>query len=178
MRNIQNESGRTMLEMLGVLAIMGVIMYGAIAGISFGVESFKINATFNLLEELSQGVIDLYSWSPTYNSSGAEIENVVCQNDVVECNSGYKSASGGEKIKTQLTNSTITIGSTGDRFVIYHHKLSNLACSRLSNMTYSNLCVRFEDENKKCGIDHLPAGFQHTNCDEADGNCVLVLISR
>ena len=76
MTKAKNESGRTMLEMLGVLAIMGVIMYGAIAGIGFGVDMYKINATFNDVEELSQGVIDLFSWNaggyPT-NSFGTAV---------------------------------------------------------------------------------------------------------
>ena len=58
-----NESGRTMVEMMGVLAIIGVIMYGAIVGIGFGVDMYKVTATYNDLEKAAEDLKDLYSWS-------------------------------------------------------------------------------------------------------------------
>ena len=86
MNNIkQNESGRTMLEMLGVLAVMGIIMYGAISGIGFGVSMYKINATFNQLEEISQGLTDLYSWTRSYPAEEGAMNRAVCENAVTEC---------------------------------------------------------------------------------------------
>ena len=41
-----NQSGRTMMEMLGVLAIMGIITYGAISGINYGMTSYKVNKLY------------------------------------------------------------------------------------------------------------------------------------
>ncbi len=61
-----NESGRTMLEMLGVLGIMGIIMYGAVAGINYGMSTYKINQTYNEIQEAIQGIQDMYSWSRDY----------------------------------------------------------------------------------------------------------------
>jgi len=158
MQNKSNESGRTMLEMLGVLAIMGVIMYGAIAGIGFGVETYKINATYNMLEDLSQGIVDLYSWSPDY--SGLNIP-VLCQNDVVECVSTQ------DQIQTQWSGTNIAIGTTNDgHFLIEHNGLSPLACARLRDMTYSQMKV---DETTE-------GNFAGTNCQ---GNPpTLLFISR
>jgi len=43
MQNIKNESGRSMVEMLGVLAIVGVLTVGAIAGYSTAVTNYKAN---------------------------------------------------------------------------------------------------------------------------------------
>ena len=38
-----NENGRSMIEMLGVLAIIGVLSVGGIAGFSKAMESYKTN---------------------------------------------------------------------------------------------------------------------------------------
>lgn len=38
-----NQFGRSMLEMLGVLAIIGVLSVGGIAGYSKAMEKFKVN---------------------------------------------------------------------------------------------------------------------------------------
>ena len=49
MRNLeiknQNESGRSMIEMLGVLAIIGVLSVGGIAGYSKAMMKYRINKT-------------------------------------------------------------------------------------------------------------------------------------
>ena len=103
-RDRTNESGRTMLEMLGVLAIMGVIIYGAIAGITFGVDMYKVTATYNDLEELATGLTDLYSWDelPIYNDDGSckttlemEVVDAVCRNDIAPFGQGGFSCTGG-----------------------------------------------------------------------------------
>ena len=41
------EQGRSMLEMLGVLAIVGVLSVGGIAGYSKAMEQFKVNKAIN-----------------------------------------------------------------------------------------------------------------------------------
>ena len=188
MRDLRNEAGRTMLEMLGVLAIMGVIMYGAIASISFGVESYKINATYNMLEELSQGVVDLYSWSPSYATNDVtgkmSMINAVCQNNVVECNStdcGKESASPECVIKSPFSDVNVLIQGNGQHFFITLGKLSSLACARLRDMTYSNLCVRrWNEKNVDCGVEK-PVGISgdtDTDCEPVDGEAVLFLVSH
>ena len=40
---IKNESGRSMIEMLGVLAIIGVLSVGGIAGYSKAMMKYRIN---------------------------------------------------------------------------------------------------------------------------------------
>ena len=86
---IQNEQGRTMLEMLGVLAIMGIITYGAIAGINYGMSSYKINQTYSEVQDVIHGVEDLYSWSKGYPTGASEIMQAACVNDIFskKCNS-------------------------------------------------------------------------------------------
>ena len=46
-KNLQYESGRSMVEMLGTLAIIGVLSVGGIAGYSYGMDKYKANQTMN-----------------------------------------------------------------------------------------------------------------------------------
>ena len=91
-RALHEESGRTMLEMLGVLAIMGIITYGAIAGINYGMTSYKINQTYNEVQDIVQGVQDLYSWSKGYDATNlvkASVENDACQSLEGNCHGAF-----------------------------------------------------------------------------------------
>lgn len=45
---ITNESGRSMVEMLGVLAIIGVLSIGAIAGYSMAMNRYRANETLDI----------------------------------------------------------------------------------------------------------------------------------
>lgn len=143
MNNIkQNESGRTMLEMLGVLAVMGIIMYGAISGIGFGVSMYKINATYNQLEEISQGLTDLYSWSRSYPAEEGAMIKAVCKNAVTEC--------GGSDTEPIILDEYGGISidqynkpgeEEGARYQLTIKGLTELACGRLKTMSYANMTV-------------------------------------
>ena len=45
--NFKTESGRSMVEMLGTLAIIGVLSIGGIAGYSYGMDKYRANETIN-----------------------------------------------------------------------------------------------------------------------------------
>lgn len=79
----QDESGRSMIEILGVIAIMGVIMYGAVAGIGFGIEMYKINEAHTEIEELSKAVVDMGDFLGSYSFLGARehASEILCAND-------------------------------------------------------------------------------------------------
>ena len=52
------EKGRSMIEMLGVLAIIGVLSVGGIAGYSKAMEKFKVNKAISEYSMLILGLID------------------------------------------------------------------------------------------------------------------------
>ena len=52
----KTQSGRSMIEMLGVLAIIGVLSVGGIAGYSKAMMKFKINKTIEQITTVSQNV--------------------------------------------------------------------------------------------------------------------------
>ena len=65
MRN--NEQGRSMIEMLGVLAIVGVLSVGGIAGYSKAMNKFKSNKLIDQITTISTNVKTIFSGQRTYN---------------------------------------------------------------------------------------------------------------
>ncbi len=62
-----NESGRSMVEMLGVLAIIGVLSIGGIAGYSMAMNRYRANEALDLATKYA---VVLYSGKQTYAALG------------------------------------------------------------------------------------------------------------
>ena len=62
-----NQIGRSMIEMLGVLAIIGVLSVGGIAGYSKAMMKFKINKTAEQITEIVTNIRTLYAQQKDYN---------------------------------------------------------------------------------------------------------------
>ncbi len=76
-----NESGRSMVEMLGVIAIIGVISVGAITSMSYVDSYFRSSATLMEIEQIARDINDMYSWAPDYS----ELNNMkLCEEKIVE----------------------------------------------------------------------------------------------
>ena len=58
--NKHNQSGRSMIEMLGVLAIVGVLSAGGIAGYSMAMQSYKTNELIEKMHVIQTRVRTLY----------------------------------------------------------------------------------------------------------------------
>ena len=84
-KNLQYESGRSMVEILGTLAIIGVLSIGGIAGYKYGMDKYRANQTINdimlmgvdMITQTSQkrGVPSLTEWG-TKTSVGYDFEVV------------------------------------------------------------------------------------------------------
>ena len=71
--NLENQSGRSMIEMLGVLAIIGVLSVGGIAGYSKAMSKYRINKT---IEQISLIVGNIRTFfAPQMNYEGLGLEN-------------------------------------------------------------------------------------------------------
>ena len=64
--NLNTQSGRSMIEMLGVLAIVGVLSVGGIAGYSKAMTKFKINKTADQISQIVTNIRTLYAQQTTY----------------------------------------------------------------------------------------------------------------
>ena len=89
-KNLQYDSGRSMVEMLGTLAIIGVLSVGGIAGYSYGMDKYKANQTINdvmlmgvdMITQLSQnrGIPTLSEWG-TKTTAGYDFTVVLNPED-------------------------------------------------------------------------------------------------
>ena len=61
-----NESGRSMIEMLGVLAIIGVLSVGGIAGYSKAMSKYRVNKTVDQVSRIIANTRILYGSQRTY----------------------------------------------------------------------------------------------------------------
>ena len=67
------QSGRSMVEMLGVLAIIGVLSVGGIAGYSKAMAKFKLSKAMDQVSNTVTNIRTLYSGQPNYKGLTTEI---------------------------------------------------------------------------------------------------------
>ncbi|MBR3501326.1 MAG: hypothetical protein IKO06_00265 [Alphaproteobacteria bacterium] len=63
---LNNQNGRSMIEMLGVLAIIGVLSVGGIAGYSKAMMKYRINKTIEQVSQISQNVRTFFAPQRSY----------------------------------------------------------------------------------------------------------------
>ena len=156
----QNENGRTLLEMLGVLAIIGVITVGAMSGLKFGTDSLRATALHEMVESTASGVADLYSWSreyPTEDNVCEPGENRRCVISLAEsvpgngiCNA-FQCTANGENVEANTTYGKMVI-SSGDTnyFVIKLTAVPKDICVRLEGVTWQTATW---DEGNSCDAE-------------------------
>lgn len=109
------ESGRSLIEMLGTIAIITMLTVGGMTAVSYGMQAWRANAAADDIEQAVLGVQDLYSWQKDYNSLSM---TRICENDVLsrgcEGNTHWNNpfggimrvseVNGGENFEIELTN--------------------------------------------------------------------------
>lgn len=63
----ENDTGRSMLEMLGVLAIIGVLSVGGIVGYSKAMMKYKVNKAIEQVGIIVANIQSLYMQQKTYS---------------------------------------------------------------------------------------------------------------
>lgn len=130
-----NESGRSMIEMLGVLAIIGVLSVGGIAGYSKAMNKFKTNKVSDNVSMLVANIKTLYAQQNTYTglNNGTAVSMGVVPDELGTVYDGAKAT---------LTNafngpvfiiaSDSTAAGDGKAFTIQFNNLSREACISLA----------------------------------------------
>jgi len=77
--DFKNETGRSMIEMLGVLAIIGVLSVGGIAGYSKAMHRYRINKTIEQITLIAGNVRSFFAPQRSYEGLGP------CSNDNDYC---------------------------------------------------------------------------------------------
>ena len=171
------ESGRTLMEMLAVLAIVGVLTYGALVGINSIVSMWQISATYTELENVGAGLRDIYSFYETWppeDELGNVRDPLDIRKDLVAANvltkaatcckpSGEKCAldCGDNEFKLPAGKVRIAISSDSDDiiFVLTPDSDAETVVEKLAAMQYNRLagCVKTgSDSTLTCGIEESP----------------------
>lgn len=136
MRNLykNNQTGRSMVEMLGVLAIIGVLSVGGIAGYSKAMTKFKINKTMDQVSMLVANIRTLYSGQRDYTglTSTKAINFGIIPNEMYSSSSAIVNAFSGE-VDILAAGATITAGvgattTLNKAFGLVYKGLSQEAC--------------------------------------------------
>ena len=128
-----NESGRSMIEMLGVLAIIGVLSVGGIAGYSKAMNKFKTNKVADNVSMLVANIKTLYAQQNTY--TGLENKTAISMG-VVPDELGTNASTG---VLTNAFSGPVYIAASDSTanddkkaFTLVFTKLSREACITLA----------------------------------------------
>lgn len=135
------QSGRSMVEMLGVLAIIGVLSVGGIAGYSKAMAKFKLTKAMDQVSNVVTNIRTLYSGQPNYSgltttvairmgAVGAEMLNGV---DSSTATTAYNAFNGQVGIAVASVN-----GNANGGFSVTFTGLGKEACVALSTADWGS----------------------------------------
>ena len=127
------QSGRSMVEMLGVLAIIGVLSVGGIAGYSKAMAKFKLSKAMDQVSMLVANIRTLYSGQRSY--SGLNNKNAISFGVVPS-----EMASGTSTITNAFSsNVTVTAAGTDDlHFTVKFEGLGKEACVSMTTADWGS----------------------------------------
>ena len=155
-----NENGRSMVEMLGVLAIIGVLSVGGIAGYSKAMNKYKINKTTDQVSMLVANIRTLFSSQGNYEglNNAQAIKFGVVPEDMYTAAAGSAAVS---NIKNAF-GGDVTIAAAGGRkendneaFIIEYAGLSSEACVTIATGDWGS--------GQASGLIGISAGTAKTN---------------
>ena len=174
-----NQSGRSMIEMLGVLAIVGVLSVGGIAGYSKAMTKFKINKVIDQVTHIATNIRTLYAQQTTYDglSTPNAIAMGVMPDGISTSNLTNYQGSGNSDYYDNVNpfNGGIIVYSNynTDGFVISYTGLPKEACITLatydwgSNYSSGLVAISVSNTSYLSGPEHAFSSL-YNNCD-ADG---------
>ena len=128
------QSGRSMVEMLGVLAIIGVLSVGGISGYSKAMAKFKLTKAQDQLTMMIMNIRTAYATSPGYpgldNSLAADYKLVSQEMVVSQGGSSLISAFGGAVVVKAVQGAD---GTANGAFSITFQGLGKDACTSLAS---------------------------------------------
>jgi len=181
----ETESGRSMVEMLGVLAIIGVISIGAIAGYTYGMNRYRTNEIldgankraytistqdslgipYNLSEYRDYNVTaggvftsDIQDWGGEFGLTITGVNKDVCENLIrmMGDKSTLRAITKTSDKETDLSSGDCA-SPTNDLFLVYNKDMAaeDSANSGRSGSSGSSYCSTHEC-NDTCGVNNVP----------------------
>lgn len=135
------QSGRSMVEMLGVLAIIGVLSVGGIAGYSKAMAKFKTSKALDQVSTTVANVRTLYSGQPNYSGLNTEIAiqmgaigaEMLSGQSPTSASTAYNAFNGSVTI-----SATTVSGRTNGGFELVFSGLSKEACVQMASSDWGS----------------------------------------
>lgn len=121
------QSGRSMVEMLGVLAIIGVLSIGGISGYSKAMAKYRVNKTLDQISMLVMNIRSLYSANTDYSglTSKIAIQMGIIPNDMLQGTAQSKAS----KIYNAYQGIVnLAAGTNSQQFTVTYAGLPKEAC--------------------------------------------------
>ena len=168
MTMIKNEqAGRSMVEMLGVLAIIGVLSVGGISGYSKAMAKFKLTKAQDQISMLLMNIRTAFATSPNYGglTNSAAIDYNIAPGDMIVGSSGINHAFGGAVSVSACNASGTDATSNGQYFYIQLDHLGREACVSLATSDWgTDGLVSMKVGNTTHLAASIPVGFTATGC--------------
>ena len=124
------QSGRSMVEMLGVIAIIGLISIGGITSMGYVDSYFRVNSTILEVDNLAANVADTYSWSDSY--SGINLQEMCEEKAIKDCTKKELPEGTSFSLENKWGGAiTIASESSGASFSITYEKVPLVACQQI-----------------------------------------------
>lgn len=144
MKMRSEQTGRSMVEMLGVLAIIGVLSVGGIAGYSKAMAKYKLTKAMDQVSTTVTNIRTLYSGQPNYSgltkkvavqmgAVGAEMLNGVKPESFTSSNKVLNAFAGEVNIEATTVNSVASAG-----FKVTFKGLGREACVALMSADWGS----------------------------------------
>ena len=172
------QCGRSMVEILGVLAILGVLTVACIAGFSKAIAKYRVNTIKDQMTMLVSNIKTTYGKFPSY----AGLENkVALEAGVVPKDMAVgtreniirNNFSGNVYIETRHSPKKVHEGA----FRITHEGLSDEACVALATTSFDEHLVKVEFGNSEYVGEKLPLDLESAweGCDCIGNTCTISL---
>ncbi len=127
------ERGRTMVEMLMALLILGMISVGGYSGVKYALglsQAWRGQAQIN---QLAKDIISLYAWQDSYATLTMKGRRGICNTIISPGNQ--------ECVITSPWNQSVTVstGKSNGSFKIVMHNTPKSICKHLSEMRFENV---------------------------------------
>ena len=157
------QSGRSMVEMLGVLAIIGVLSIGGISGYSKAMAKYRINKTLDQISTLVMNIRTLYASAVNYSglNNGVAVQMGIIPRDMLQAARGSTVASDITIINVYGGQIKLTAGGTDDRnFYVTYSGLPMEACVSIATADWGS--------QAGSGLQSIGIGASKSGKDESD----------
>ena len=153
--NRNDQSGRSMVEMLGVLAIIGVLSVGGISGYSKAMAKYKLTKAQDQIVMLLMNIRTAYATSPSYSglTSATAAAYNLAPNEMVN-------GTGSDATLNGTFGGAVTVEAIASHETYFHIKVENLgkeACRSLASSDWGAdglvMMTINTDASSSCTID-------------------------